>query len=805
MTTTSRSSDVGTARGWVGQNVPRRQDARLLMGRGRYVDDIMLPGMLYCAVLRSPHAHARIVRIDTSKAKAMPGVVEVLTGAEAAEFSRPMPPTINIAMTLNESYAIATDKVRYQGEPVAAVAAVDRYRAEDALDVIEVEYEVLPAVSTIDGALAEGAPLLYEEWGTNVELAYPIKIGDVDGALATSATVVEATIPHHRYTGTPIEGRGVVAVYDAVAGELTVHLSTQAPHQCRTLLAEALALPEHRVRVIARDVGGGFGNKLQVDGELVPCLLSIRTGRPVKWTETRSENLRSGVHSRDYVWDLTGGFDADGRLTALKARLRGDAGCDGTNRSSGVGALLVAAYYLPGAYHIPLFEIDVTGVVTNKAPSGAYRGYGKDVASYAIERFMEIAARQLSLPSDELRRRNFIQPDEYPYTTITGPIHDSGDFPRLLATAQEMLDHEKFRQRQEEARQLGRYLGIGYSCMLEPSGAAVPNCIFNGYEPAIVRVSPEGGVTVLTGLQDIGQGVETTLAQVVADELAVRPDDIKVVYGDTETVPYGLGPWSSRGASYGVSACVNAARKVKEKILKVAGNLMETPVADLEMAEGAVQVRGVPEKRMTLAEIGRAVYLWPGPYVTVPEGEEPSLEATAYWTSPIVRWVPDEVGTLSVYTTHPTACFGTIVEVDPETGKITLERMVVAHECGTLINPMVVDGQVSGGTVQGIGAALGEELRYDEAGNLQNTGFLTYLAPTAADVPPIEVSHLELPSPFTPLGTKGMGEGGAIGAPAAVVNAVEDALAPLGIAISEIPLSPDRLLPLIRAAQAAKG
>ena len=795
------TTEVSQVREWVGRNVPRRQDARLLMGRGRYVDDLTFPGMLYCAVLRSPHAHARIVRIDTSKAKAIPGVVEVITGAEAAGYSRPMPPTINLGMTLNESYAIAVDKARYQGEPVAAVAAVDRYSAEDALEAIEVEYEVLPAVTTIEGALAEGAPLLYEEWGNNVELAWAMKTGDVDAALAASESVVEATIPHHRYTGTAIEARCVVAVYDAIAGELTVHMSTQAPHQCRTLLAETLSLPEHRVRVIARDVGGGFGNKLQVDGEIVPALLAIRTGRPVKWTESRSENLRSGVHSRDYVWEMAGGFSADGRLTALKTKLAGDAGCDGTNRSSGVGALLVAAYYTPGAYHLPVFSIDVTGVVTNKAPCGAYRGYGKDVATYAIERFMEIAARKLGVPSDELRRRNFIQPDEYPYTTVTGPIHDSGDHPRLLDTAQQMLDHDKFRQRQDEAREAGRYLGIGYASMLEPSGAAVPNCIFNGYEPAIVRVSPEGGVTLLTGLQDIGQGVETTLAQVVADELAVSPEDVKVVYGDTETVPYGLGPWSSRGASYGVSAAVLAARKVKEKILKVAANLMETPIADLELTGGAAQVRGVPEKRMTIAEIGRAVYLWPGPYVTVPEGEEPSLEATAYWTSPIVRWVPDEVGTLSVYATHPTACFGTIVEVDPETAQIKLERMVVAHECGTLINPMVVDGQISGGAVQGIGGTLGEELRYDEAGNLLNTGFMTYLAPTAADVPPIEVTHLELPSPFTPLGTKGMGEGGAIGAPAAVVNAVEDALAPLGIAMSELPLSPDRLLPLIRQAQ----
>jgi carbon-monoxide dehydrogenase large subunit len=367
--------------------------------------------------------------------------------------------------------------------------------------------------------------------------------------------------------------------------------------------------------------------------------------------------------------------------------------------------------------------------------------------------------------------------------------------------AQDMLDYPEFRKRQEAARAEGRYLGIGFACMTEPSGGAVPNCIFNGYEPAIVRVTPEGGVILLTGMMEIGQGIETTLAQVVGDELTVSPAAVKVVYGDTDTVPYGLGAWSSRGASYSVSSAVLAARKVKEKILKVAAQLMEVPVADVELANGGAQVTGVPEKRMSLADIGRAVYLWPGPYVTVPEGEEPGLEATAYFTGPMVRWVPDEVGTLSIYTTHPTGCFGAAVEVDPETGRVRLDRFVIAHDCGTVINPTVVEGQLAGGIVQGIGAALGEELRYDSEGHLLTRGYRDYLIPTSADVPEIEMSHLVSPSPFTPLGTKGMGEGGAIGSTTAVVNAVQDALAPFGITIRELPLSPDRLLPLIRAAR----
>jgi carbon-monoxide dehydrogenase large subunit len=789
--------------GSVGTSVPRKQDPRLLTGRGRYVDDIQKPGMLYCAILRSPHAHARITRIDASKAKAIPGVVEVITGADGKELSGPLPPTIEIAMVLNESYAIAHDKVLYQGEPVAAVAATDRYVAEDALEAIEVEYEVLPAVTTIEGALAPDAPRLYEDWESNVELAWGMKTGDIDAALESADVVVEERLPHHRYTGTPIEGRGVVATYDIHSGELEVALSTQAAHQSRTLLAEALRLPEQKIRVTARDVGGGFGTKLQVDAEVIPCMLAIKTGRTVKWTETRTENLISCVHSRDYVWDLKAGFTSDGKITGIQAKLWADAGCDGTNRAPGVGAALVGAFYLPGSYHVPILDVEVVGVVTNKAPYGAYRGYGKDMATDGIERFLDLAARKLGIPSDELRRRNFIQPDEYPYTIVTGPIYDSGNVPVLLEMAQDALDFDGFRERQEAARAEGRYLGIGFACMTEPSGGAVPNCIFNGYEPAIVRVTPEGGVILLTGLQEIGQGIETTLAQVVSDELSVQPDDVKVVYGDTDTVPYGLGAWSSRGASYAVSASVSAARKVKEKILKVAAQAFEVPAADVELVDGHVQVAGVPEKRMSLADLGKAVYMWPGPYAMVPEGEEPSLEATAYWQAPIVRWVPDEVGTLSIYATHPTGCFGAIVEVDTETGKTTVEKMVVAHDCGNLINPVVVDGQIGGGVVQGIGGVLGEELRYDEQGNMLNRGFRDYLVPTAGDVPNIEVRHHVSPSPFTPLGTKGMGEGGAIGSPAAIVNAVQDALAPFDVTIRELPISPDRLLPLLKQGGAA--
>jgi carbon-monoxide dehydrogenase large subunit len=790
---------ITTEKNWVGRSVPRFEDARRLTGQGRYVPNLQMKGMLHAAVLRSPHAHARIRRIDTSRAKAMPGVVEVLTGREAAEFSDPVPPQLDGPFAkFTRAHAMAIDKVVYHGEPVAAVAAEDPYLAEDALEAIEVEYEELPPVLTIDEAQAPGAPLLYESWGDNLNLHWNNAIGDVDGALAGSAVVIEEELRHDRCTGTPMETRGVLASYDPLSKELTAYMSTQFAHTARSMLAQSIRIPEHKIRIIAPDVGGGFGNKLCVDAETVPCLLTMRTGRPVKWIETRSEQLLTCSHARDYRWQLKAGFTADGKITALDGRLAVDVGCDGSERASGVGQCLVASHYLPGAYHIPAFRIDTRGVVTNKAPSGAYRGFGKDIACYAIERLMNLAARQFDISPEEIRRRNFIQPEEFPYAQITGPVYDSGDYPRLLEMTEELIDVPAFRERQKRARAEGRYLGFGFSSMLEPSGAAVPGLVNGGYESGVVRVNPDGSVSLQTGLQDIGQGVETTLAQVVADQLTVTPNDVKVIYGDTDGVPYGMGPWSSRGASYGVSAAASAAGKVREKILRIAAHLLEANVKDLQLKDGTVYLAGDPGKKLTFGEIARTVYQFPGPYTSIPDGEEPILEARTFWMSPVVRWVPDKNHTLSMYTTHPSACFGAIVEVDPETGRITLERMVITHDCGTVINPIIVDGQVAGGAAQGIGAALGEELRYDAKGHLLNVGFREYLVPTAGDLPTFEIQHLESPSPFTPLGTKGTGESGAIGTLPAVVNAVEDALGPFGVTLRDVPLSPERVLRLIK-------
>jgi len=792
--------------GWVGKAYLRKQDSRFLVGRGGYTDDIDIPGMIYGAILGSSHAHARIKHVDVAAAAKLPGVVAVLTGEPAAKISEPLPPVIALpGMRLNKSYAVAADKVRYVGEPVAAVAATDRYIAEDALELIEVEYEPLPAITNIEQALAPDAARLYEDWPSNVAMEFSFRAGDVDKGFADADYVIEESFPHHRYSGAPLEGRAVVADYDRLSGELTAYVSTQTAHQCRTLFSQILRIPEQKIRVIAAAVGGGFGNKIQVHFEVIPCMLSMIAGRPVKWMESRSQHLLSCVHSRDYVCKLKVGFRKDGTMLAIKANLVGNVGCDGTNRAAGIGALSVGSFYIPGPYKVANYAVDTIGVVTNKAPYGAYRGYGKDIANYPLERMLEIAARTLGISSRKIRERNFIQSDEFPYTQCTGPIYDSGDYAACLRRVLEVIDYDSVRKEQARARGNGKYIGVGFAAMLEPSGGAVPNCIFNGYEPAVVRVTPEGGVTLLTGIQEIGQGIETTMAQIVADELSVDPDDVKVIFGDTATVPYGLGSWSSRGAAYGGSSALEATRKVKDKLLKIGGFLMKNRLEDVELKGGRVRRRDNTGQSLSIADIARQVYLFPGPYVTLPEGLEPSLEATAYWTSPIVRWIPDEHGTLSIYNNHPCGAFAAVVEVDIDTGHIKLLRFAVSHDAGTIINPMIVDGQVHGGVVQGIAGILSEELKYDQNGNLLNTNFQNYLVPIAPDLPDIEVAHLVSPSPFTPTGAKGMGEGGSIASPAAVVNAVEDALGPFGVTILETPLTPERILNLIREAKASAG
>ena len=790
--------------GWVGKGIAREHDNRLLTGYGHYTADDRPVGTLYCAVLRSPHAHARILSIDTSRALAMPGVEYVLTGEESKATWNPFPPTINLGYVMNTSYALAVDKAVYQGEPIAAIAATDPYIAEDALAAIDVTYEVLTPITTIAQSL-EGSVKVYDDWESNVGMDVAFTDGDIDGAFANATHIVEHAFHHHRYTAAPMEARCTLADYDRGSATLRIDMSTQSAHQCRTLFAQMLGMPEANIQVVAKDVGGGFGIKLQIYDDVLPVMLALKTGRPVLWQETRAENFLSGIHARDYDADLQLALDADGKILGLKADWIGDSGCDGANRAHGIGQIHVAMFYGSGNYKVPAYQARGRGVVTNKAPYGPYRGYGKDVANQSIERLIEAAAKQTGIEANELRRRNFIQPDEFPYEILTGPIYDSGDYPELLRMAEEAMGHDTFPERQAAALAEGRYIGLGYAMMLEPAGGSVPNSVFNGNETATLRMMPQGDFVLLTGMQDIGQGITTAYAQVVADELHVDPDKIRVVCGDTDKVPYGLGAWSSRGGAFGISSSVEVARALHEKLRKIAANMLGCDPFDLEPHEGGGGgFDGPGGASLSYGEIGNGVHLWPGPIATVPKGVMANLEETVTWQSKMVRWIPTDTGSLSIYTNHSSGCFAVEVEVDIETGQITVGKLYVAHDCGKVVNPTIVNGQVHGGAVQGLGAILNEELRYDEHGNLLNTSLWTYMVPQAPDTPRIDVGHLESPSPFTTIGTKGMGEGGPVGVPPAVMNAVENALAPLGVELTETPLSPDRMIRMIAAGN-AKG
>ncbi|MEA2252807.1 MAG: aerobic carbon-monoxide dehydrogenase large subunit [Solirubrobacteraceae bacterium] len=821
---------------WVGQRVKRKEDPRLLTGTGRYADDVQAVGELYCAILRSPHPHARIVRVDTSKAREIPGVVLAISGADAEPHWNQLMPVMDLLdMKLPRVYALATDKVHYEGEAVAAVAAESRYIAEDALDAIVVEYEPLPAVANLEDALGTVAPadvevadgdvgrraptheplavrgggeptaLLYEEWGHNVQCDWEFEIGDPDKVFAEADHVVRRRVGTHRYSGMPMECRVVLAEHDAGRNQLTIRLSTQFPHQARTIFAATFGIPEPNIHVLADDVGAGYGNKLQVDSEVIPVLLAILTGRPIKWTENRRGWLTSAPHSRDYFHDIEGAFSSDGTLLALRNHIVGDEGCDGAVRAAGLGALLVGGTYSPGTYKVNSYKAHVQAVVTNKAPYGAYRGYGKETANLAIERLMDAAADQLGIDPIEIRRHNLI--DTYPHELPSGPIIESGSFRQALEDVVEAMDLPALRRRQEEARAAGRYIGFSACVFLEPSAASIPMSVFNGYETASVRLTPDGQVMVLTGMQTIGQGMETAMAQITADRLGVRPDDVRIVYGDTNAVPYGLGSYASRGATYGMSAVYQAATQVREKLLKAAANLLEANADDLEVSDGVVSLVGAPARQIAVAEVAKAVYLFPGPYAVLPDEPNPTLEGNFVWTNPQVAWSPDEHGRVRLYPAHGGGAEGALVEVDVETGQVKVERLWVCHDVGKMINPAIVEAQVVGGMVQGFGGTMLEQLSYDDDGRMLTKTLNDYQVPNAMSAPPIELMHIETPSPITPLGTKGVGEAGCIGTPTVLMSAVEDALRPFGVSVDMTPLDPERVLRMIQAsgAQLASG
>jgi carbon-monoxide dehydrogenase large subunit len=771
---------------YVGAAVRRREDPRLLVGDSRFVEDIRLPGLLHAAFVRSVHAHARLRAVRTEAARRLPGVVRVFTFPDLARWAKPLPTlgappaglTAQVPVRLKQApqLPLARDTVRHVGEAIALVVAESPYLADDALGLVEVEYEPLPALVDPAAASDVGAPLLHPEWGDNLAVAFAHAIGDPDAAFRRAAVVVRGAFRTQRYAGMPIEPRAVVASWDAREGALTAWSTTQVVHFVQQSIAGALELPVHKVRVVAPDVGGGFGTKASGYAEDVLVAIAARElGRPVKWTETRREHMVAAAHARDQLHEIELAATGAGEILAVRDRIRVDLGAYNV-----WGAVLPynTMAHLLGPYRVASFACDVRAVVTNKTPNAPYRGAGRPEAALAMDRIVDCLAREVGMDPADVRRRNLIRADEMPYDRGMpyrdgNPlVYDSGDFPATLEAALAAAGYAAFRQTQARLRAEHVYRGIGISAYVEGTG-------LGPYEGASVKLDLSGRVLVATGACSQGQGHETSFAQIAADALDVPLDWVTVIGADTDRISFGIGTFASRSAVLAGNAVAAAGRQVRAKVLEAAARLLEARVDDLELADGRVFVRGAPASAMPLARIVQGAL----PTFAAPGGPGATFEATVYHHVPTV--------------TYASAAHVAEVEVDVETGRVRLLRYVVAHDCGRVINPMIVDGQIHGGVAQGVGGGLFEELVYDETGQLLSSGFMDYAVPRADELPPIETVHLEFPSPRNPLGVKGLGEGGAISPPAAIANAVEDALAPFGVRVSELPLAPPRVAALL--------
>ena len=772
---------------YFGAAVKRREDPRFLRGEARYVDDVKLPGMLHAAFLRSPHAHARIVGLRTDAATTLPGVVRVFTFADLERWMKPLPlfgaapPGLAAAIRFDirqaPQYALCKDRARHVGEIVAMVLADSRARAEDAAERIEVDWEPLPAVLDMRAATAPGAPLLHPEWGTNVAIAFSHGIGDADAAFAAADVRIGETFHIQRYVGMPIETRGVVAAWDRRDGTLTTWNSTQVSHFVQQGLTVALGLPPHKIRVIAPDLGGGFGTKASgyAEDALIP-IAAVALGRPVKWIEDRREHMMGATHARHQIHAISLAARRDGTILGLRDRIWLDLGAYNT---WGIVLPYNTVAHLIGPHRIRNMRVDVEAVVTPKTPNAPYRGAGRPETVFAMDRAVDRLARELGMDPAELRRRNYIRADEMPYDfgmpyRDGNPlVYDSGDFPATLEAALEAAGYAEFRREQAHLRTEGVHRGIGLSGYVE--GTAI-----GPYEGVTVKLDLAGRAVVATGAVNSGQGHETSFAQVAADALGIPIDWVTVIGGDTGAVPFGVGTFASRSAVTAGSSIVDACRQVKDKLIAAAAVLLEASAADVEIEDGQAFVRGAPASAVSLARVVQASI----PTFARPGVATPDFEASAYHHVPTV--------------TYASAVHVAKVEVDVGTGHVRLLGYLVAHDCGKVINPLIVEGQVHGGVAQGVGGALYEEMVYDETGQLLTGSLMDYLVPSATDLPPIDTVHLEYPSPRNPLGIKGLGEGGAISPPAAIANAVEDALQPFGVKITETPVSPSRLLALVQ-------
>jgi carbon-monoxide dehydrogenase large subunit len=756
----------------------RKEDARFIRGKGIFVDDISLPGMLHGAVLRSPLPHARIVSIDTAAAEAHPGVEAVITGQTLAARGLAWMPTLSADVQA----VLATDKVRFQGQEVAFVVATDRYSARDALELISVEYEQLPAVVDAGRALEPGAPLVRDDLdGRADNHIFDWEAGDkaaTDAAFAAADVVVAQDMLYPRSHPAPLETCGTVADMDDVSGRLTVWCTTQAPHAHRTLYALVTGLPEHKIRVVSPDIGGGFGNKVPIyPGYVCAIVGSIVTGRPVKWVEDRSENLMSTTFARDYHMHGEIAAAADGRILAVRARVLAD---HGAFNSTAQPSKFPAGFFhmFTGSYDLQAAHCEVTAVYTNKAPGGvAYAcSFRITEAVYLVERLVDLLAGELGADPAELRMKNLLRPEQFPYTCPTGWEYDSGDYPRALRLAMDIAGYPELRREQAARRERGEYMGIGISFFTEGVGAGPRKHMdilgLGMADGADLRVHPTGKAVLAVSCQTQGQGHETTFAQIVAEELGLSPGDVDVVHGDTDRTPFGLGTYGSRSTPVSGAAAAVVARKVRERARIIAAAMLEVSPLDLTWADGKWQVRGDPEKARGIAEIAMAAH----GALDLPDSVEGHLDAKTVYNPPNL--------------TFPFGAYICVTDVDPGTGMVKVRRFIAVDDCGVRINPMIVEGQVHGGLADGIGMALMQVMAFDENGNCLGGSFMDYLLPTSVECPSWELGATVTPSPHHPIGAKGIGESATVGSPAAVVNSVLDALRPFGVRHADMPLTP---------------
>jgi carbon-monoxide dehydrogenase large subunit len=782
-----------TAKRYIGSSIKRREDPRLLTGRATYVDDLTLPDTLAVVFVRSPYAHARIKGINTVAARALPGVVTVVTGADVEGSMQPVPIIFRLLdMKAPTRRAITIDKARFVGDIVAAVVAESRAVAEDAAELVEVDYEPLPAVTNQEAAMQPGAPLLHDDVPQNTAFTWTLTGGD-QSVFDAAEVKVQVRLVNQRLVSNFMETRGVLAQWQPITGELTVWTSTQIPHLVRLQLTRALSVPEHKIRVIAPEVGGGFGSKQNFyPEEMIIPVLAMRLNRPVKWIEERREHYLATTQGRDHIQDAELVGSSDGRIAGVRVTSHANLGAYFSMFAPVVPTFLFGLM-LSGVYKIPSIFCQVHGVLTNTTTVDAYRGAGRPEATHLVERLVDMFAAEIGMDPVEVRRKNFIQPDEFPYTTATGVSYDSGDYEAALDKALEMAGYEQLRQEQAAARSTGRLLGIGICSFVETCGAA-PSQVFGaigaqlgGWEACTMRVLPSGKVTVYTGSSPHGQGHETTFAQITADQFGIPLEDIEIVHGDTAQVQFGIGTFASRSAAVGGTAIFLSAQKVKDKAIKIAAHLFEASADDVVLENGQFRVRGVPERSIGWNDVALQSFL----AHNYPAGLEPGLDATTLFDPPNFTWP---------FGTH--IC---VTEVDPETGQVQVLRYVAVDDCGNLINPMIADGQVQGGITQGLGQALYEGVEYDENGQMLTGSLLDYTVPNATQTPAYETAHTITPTPVNPLGIKGIGEAGTIAASAAVVNSVVDALSPLGIRHLDMPLKSERVWRAIQTARQQQG